>query len=111
MVRVNIPERERITPVEASGQQEELSHLGREREVQHAFLIPDLFLRGGRLDLIRGVQHLCQRLGELGVSAKQLRVAGLEFLLLFPLHSLLLLAESVQFGQIPLLVEIAGFKC
>lgn len=111
MVRVNIPERERITPVDASGQQEELSHLGQECEVQHAFLIPNLLLRGGRLDLIRWVQHLCQRLGELGVSAKQLRAVGLEFLLLFPLYSLLLFAESLQLGQIPLLVEIAGLKC
>ena len=46
-----------------------------------------------------------------GSVRNSLRVAGLEFLLLFPLHSLLLLAESVQLGQIPLLVEIAGFKC
>ena len=43
-------------------------------------------------------------------SAKQFRVAGLEFLLLFPLHSLLLLAERIQLCQIPLLVEIAGLK-
>ena len=97
--------------MDASGQQEELSHLGQECEVQRTFLIPNLLLRGGRLDLIRWVQHLCQRLGELGVSAKQLRVVGLEFLLLFPLYSLLLFAESLQLGQIPLLVEIAGLKC
>ena len=56
--------------LDARGQQEELSHLGRECEVQHTFLIPYLLLSGGRLDLIRGVKHLCQRLGELGVSAK-----------------------------------------
>ncbi|CAN4034111.1 Hydrolase, partial [Dysosmobacter welbionis] len=93
------------------GQQEELSHLGREREVQHAFLTCDLLLRGGRLDLVRWLQRLCQRLGELGVTAKQLRIVGLEFLLLFPLYSLLLLAESVQLRQIPLLVEIADLKC
>ena len=74
-------------------------------------MIPDLLLRGGGLDLIRGVQHLCQRLGELGVASKHLRVVGLEFRLLFPLHPLLFLAESVQLGQIPLLVEIAGLKC
>ena len=67
--------------------------------------------QSGGLDLIRGVQHLCQRLGELGVASKHLRVVGLEFRLLFPLHPLLFLAESVQLGQIPLLVEIAGFKC
>ena len=54
--------------IDACGQQEKLPHLGREREVQHAFLIPDLLLRGGGFDLVRGVQHLCQRLGELGVA-------------------------------------------
>ena len=97
--------------LDASGQQEELPHLGREREVQHAFLIPNLLLSGGRPDLIRGVKHLCQSFGELGVTEKQLRVVGFELLLLFPLHSLLLLTESVQLLQIPLLVEIAGFKC
>ena len=94
----------------ASGQQEELSHLGRECEVQLTFLIPDLLLSGGGLDLVRGVKYLCQRLGELGVSAKQLRVVGLELLLLLPLHSLLLLAKSVQLRQIPFLIEIAGLK-
>ena len=31
--------------------------------------------------------------------------------MLFPLYSLLLLAESVQLGQILLLVELAGLKC
>lgn len=56
--------------IDACGQQEKLPHLGREREVQHAFLIPDLFLRGGRLDFIRGVQHLCQCLAKLGVLTK-----------------------------------------
>ena len=56
--------------IDACGQQEKLPHLGREREVQHPFLIPDLLLRGGGFDLVRGVQHLCQRLGELGVSTK-----------------------------------------
>ena len=94
--------------IDACGQQEELPNLGRECEVQHAFLTCDLLLRGGGLDLIREVQRLCQRLGELGVALKQLRVAGLEFRLLFPLYTLLLLAESVQLGQIPLLIEIAG---
>ena len=36
----------------ASGQQEELSHLGRECEVQHAFLIPNLLLSGGWFNLV-----------------------------------------------------------
>ncbi len=56
--------------IDACGQQEKLPHLGLEIEVQRSFSACDLLLRGGGLDLVRGVQHLCQRLGELGVSAK-----------------------------------------
>ena len=38
---------------------------------------------------------------------KPLRVTGLEFRLLFPLLSLLLLAERIQLRQIPLLVAVS----
>ena len=97
--------------IDACGQQEELPHLGRKREIQHPFSSCDLLLCGGGLDLIKEVKHLCQCLGELGVTMKPLRVTGLEFRLLFPLLSLLLLAERIQLRQIPLLVEITGLKC
>ena len=61
-----------IAILEKSGTAFEASNLYQERYLAEldAFLIPDLLLRGGGFDLVRGVQHLCQRLGELGVSAK-----------------------------------------
>ena len=69
--------------IDTCSQQEKLSHLRWKCEIQHALLIPDLLFRGGRPDHISGVQHLRQSFGELRVSAKELRVVGLELLLLF----------------------------